>query len=83
MSLIGDRLASSAVRERAVELLDKAVMTAAEGAVLAIGHESVSVNALAVDWSLVGGYALGGAALSVLLNLGRGGLTGRLNKGKG
>ena len=77
MTLLPDRMAADAVRARAVELLDKAVMTAAEGALLAIGHESVSVNALAVDWTLVGAYAAGGAALSVLLNLSRGGLFGK------
>ena len=64
-------------RDRVLDLVDKALMTAAEGALLAIGAESLSVNALAVDWSTVGGFALGGAALSVLLNVARGGLSGR------
>lgn len=65
---------------RAIELLDKAVMTAAEGALLALGTQHSEVLALdvfAVDWTQVGGYALGGAFLSIALNLARGGLTGR------
>lgn len=69
-----------ALKARLVELADKAAVTAAEGAILAVGAESVAVNALAVDWSSVGGFALGGAALSLLINIARGGITGRLTK---
>ena len=70
-----------ALKARLIELGDKAAVTAAEGAILAIGAESVAVNALAVDWSSVGGFALGGAALSLLINIARGGITGRRAKG--
>lgn len=58
-------------------LADKAVVTAAEGALLAIGGDSLSANAFTIDWSTVGGYALGGAVLSLLINVTRGGLFGR------
>lgn len=71
------------VGPRAIELLDKAAMTAAEGALLALGtqHEEVlSLDVFAVDWRQVAGYALGGAVLSLLMNVGRRGLTGRLRK---
>jgi len=86
MTLLPDRMATDAVRARAVGLLDKALMTAAEGALLALGTQPEAVVALdffAVDWHQVAGYALGGAALSVLLNLARGGVTGRASKSKG
>lgn len=69
-----------ALKARLIELADKAAVTAAEGAILAVGAESVAVNALAVDWSTVGGFALGGAALSLLINIARGGITGRAAK---
>jgi hypothetical protein len=69
-----------ALKARIIELADKAAVTAAEGAILAVGAESVAVNALAVDWSTVGGFALGGAALSLLINIARGGITGRATK---
>lgn len=69
-----------ALKARLIELADKAAVTAAEGAILAVGAESVAVNALAVDWSTVGGFALGGAALSLLINIARGGITGRATK---
>lgn len=66
-----------ALKARLIELADKAAITAAEGALLAVGHESLAVNALAVDWSTVGGFALGGVALSLFINVARGGITGR------
>jgi len=74
---------NAALAARVRELVDKAAMTAAEGALLSIGAESLAVNALAVDWTQAGGFALGGAALSVLLNVARGGVTGRALKDKG
>lgn len=64
---------------RVVELADKAAMTAAEGALLAVGGDQV-FNAFDADWSLVGGMALGGAFLSVALNVARSGITGRAKK---
>lgn len=64
---------------RVIELADKAAITAAEGAVLAIGGETANANALTFDWSTIGGMALGGAILSVLINVARGGITGRIN----
>lgn len=57
------------------DLLDRAVKTAAQSAVLTIGADQV--NALDADWRLVGGMALGGAVLSLLTNLGQRGLFGR------
>jgi hypothetical protein len=45
-----------------------AVRGAASAALLAIGAEQV--NALVTDWGTVGGFALGGAVLSVLWSLG-------------
>lgn len=56
------------------DLLDRAVKTAAQSAVLTIGADQV--NALEADWRLVGGMALGGAALSLLTNLAQRGLFG-------
>jgi hypothetical protein len=64
-------------RDYYTELADKAAKTAAQAAVLSIGVESAQVNALAVDWTLMLGMALGGAVLSVLTNVGQRGLFGR------
>lgn len=75
--MIQDRMADPTVRERAVQLLDRMVVTAAEGALLAIGGETVTASALTFDWPLIGGYALAGAFLSLCINLARGGITGR------
>lgn len=71
---------SDAVPSHLLELLDKAVVTAAEGALLALGHDVVAAGALdlaAVDLARVVSYAAGGAVLSVLINLSRGGLRAR------
>lgn len=68
--------------ERLKDLANRAVTTAAEGALIAIGHETVQANALAFDWTLMGGYALGGAVLSLLINISREGLFGRKRAGK-
>lgn len=78
MSLISDRMASPSVREYALDLLDRAVKTAAQAAVLSVGVETASVNALAVDWLLMAGMAGGGAVLSVLTNVAQRGLRGRV-----
>lgn len=65
------------MRKYYTELVDRAVKSAAQGAVLAIGSESLQANAFAVDWSTAAGFALGAAVLSLLTNLGQRGLTGR------
>lgn len=61
--------------EYLTDLIDRAVKTAAQSAVLVIGADQV--NALDADWRLVGGMALGGAVLSLLTNLGQRGIRGR------
>lgn len=55
---------------------ERAVKTAAQGALLSIGATSIAVNAFAVDWPQVGGFALGAAALSILTSVGSGIVTG-------
>lgn len=65
------------VRDYYTDLVDRAVKTAAQSAVLSIGVESAQVNGLAVDWMLMAGMAAGGALLSVLTTLGQRGLFGR------
>lgn len=55
---------------------ERAVKTAAQGALLSIGATSIAVNAFAVDWPQVGGFALGAAALSILTSVGSGIATG-------
>jgi len=69
------------MRKYYTELVDRAVKTAAQGAVLAIGSESLQANAFAIDWSTTAGFALGGAALSLLTNLAQRGITGRGSAG--
>jgi hypothetical protein len=59
------------------DLVDRAVKTAAQAALLSVAVESQQVNALAVDWTLMGGMALGGALLSLLTNVGERGIFGR------
>lgn len=48
--------------------LERAIKTAAQAAVLVIGADQF--NALAVSWPEVGGFALGGLALSLLTSVG-------------
>lgn len=60
---------------RAQNLADRAVMTAAQSALAYIGS-AAALNALTLDWVVVGGVALGGAVASLLTNLARGGITG-------
>lgn len=64
-------------RDYYTELADKAAKTAAQAAVLSVGVESAQVNALAVDWTLMLGMALGGAVLSVLTNVAQRGIFGK------
>ena len=59
------------------DLVDRAVKSAAQAAILSVGVESAATNALAVDWTLMGGMALGGALLSLLTNVGERGIFGR------
>lgn len=54
---------------------DRAVKTAAQSAVLVLGADQV--NAIAANWADVGGFALGGFALSVLTSLAMTGITGK------
>lgn len=61
------------------DLVDRAVKTAAQAAILSVGVESASVNALAVDWTLMGGMALGGALLSLLTNVAERGIFDKEN----
>ena len=65
------------MRKYYTDLIDRAVKSAAQGAIASIGVESAQVNALAVDFKLMGGLALGMGLLSVLTTLGQRGLLGR------
>jgi hypothetical protein len=53
---------------------ERAVSTAAQSAILVFGADQV--NALVADWQLVGGFAAGGAVLSVLKSLAAQKITG-------
>ena len=66
-----------AVKDYYTDLVDRAVKTAAQAAVLSIGVETVQVDALSVDFALMAGMAAGGALLSVLTTLGQRGIFGR------
>jgi hypothetical protein len=52
---------------------ERAVKTAAQSAILVIAADQV--NALTVAWVEVGGFALGGAVLSLLTSIGSDALT--------
>lgn len=65
------------IRAYYTDLVDRAVKSAAQGAIASIGVESAQVNALAVDFTLMGGLAAGMALLSVLTTLGKRGLFGK------
>ena len=62
------------IRTYYTELVDRAIKTAAQSAILVLGADQI--DALNADWQLVGGFALGGAVLSVLTTLGQRGITG-------
>lgn len=66
-----------AVKDYYTELVDRAVKSAAQAAVLSVGVESAAADALAFDWKLMAGMAAGGAVLSLLTNLGQRGIFGR------
>lgn len=63
-------------RAYVLAITDRAVKTAAQSAILSVGVETAQVNALAVDWALMGGMALGGLVLSVLTSLASSGIGG-------
>jgi hypothetical protein len=46
------------------DLLERALSTAAQSALLVLGADQI--DAIAADWGTVAGFALGGAVLSVL-----------------
>lgn len=66
-----------AAKDYYTELVDRAVKSAAQAAVLSVGVESAAADALAFDWKLMAGMAAGGAVLSLLTNLGQRGIFGR------
>lgn len=51
---------------------ERAIKTAAQSAILSIGATSVAVNALAIDWAQLGGFAAGGFVLSILTSIASG-----------
>lgn len=55
--------------------LERAVKTAAQAAVLAVGAGALAADARAVDWLAVASFAAGGAALSLLTSIGTGAVT--------
>lgn len=60
--------------------VERAIKTAAQAAVLAVGAGALAadargVDALAVDWLAVASFAAGGAALSLLSSIGTGAVT--------
>lgn len=63
-----------AVKEYLLKVLDRAVKSAAQGALLAVGSESLAANAWTFDWSTIGGFAVGGFVLSVVTSLATTGL---------
>lgn len=63
------------MRRYYTDLVDRAVRTAAQSALLTIGADQI--NAFDADYKTVLGMALGGAVLSVLTSLADRGLFGR------
>lgn len=55
-------------------VLERATKTAAQSALLVLGADQI--NALAADWVVLGGFALGGFALSILTSLATSGFGG-------
>lgn len=55
---------------------ERAIKTAAQSAVLAVGADSLGANALTFDWVTMGGFALGGAVLSLLTSVASNAATG-------
>lgn len=48
---------------------ERAITTAAQAVALQIADESIAVNAFTLNWPEMGGFALGGAFLSVLKSI--------------
>lgn len=65
------------IRDYWTDLLDRAIKTAAQSAVLSIGVDSAQANALSVDFVLMAGMAAGGALLSALTTIGARGIFGK------
>ena len=61
-------------RAYVLAVLERATKTAAQSALLVFGADQI--NALHANWSDVGGFALGGFALSVLTSLATSGFGG-------
>ena len=55
---------------------ERALKTAAQSAVLTVGADSLGANALTFDWVQMGGFALGGLVLSVLMSIASAASTG-------
>lgn len=51
------------------QALERAVKTGAQSAVLVIGQDALGFDVFSASWSDVFGFAVGGAALSVLTSL--------------
>ena len=63
------------VRRYYTDMIDRAVRTAAQSAILALGADQV--NVLDLDFATLAGFAGGGFVLSLLTTLVIGGVTGR------
>lgn len=69
------------IKEHLIEVADRAVKSAGHAVVLALGADQV--NALQADWQLVGGFALGGAVLSIATSFASSGFLGRVTTLRG
>ena len=58
------------------DVLERAIKTAAQSAIVGAGFTSVTANALTFDWVALGGFAAGGFILSVLSSVGSYAFTG-------
>lgn len=59
------------------DLVDRAVKTAAQSALIGTGVDSANADAFTFDWRVIAGSALAGAVLSLLTNVAQRGLFGR------
>ena len=64
---------------RAESLLDRAMSTGCQS-VLTYAVLTPTTDALSLDWMTAGGVFFGGALFSLVTNIARGGITGRLTK---
>lgn len=67
------------IRKYYTDMVDRAVRTAAQAALLVLGADQV--NVVEVGWPDVAGFAAGGFVLSVLTTLVVGGLSGSAQDG--